>query len=317
MKALWLENQKLSVRDDLSIPQPPQGEALVRVLLAGVCGTDLEMAEGYYPYSGVPGHEFVGEVVTTADESLIGRRVVGEINAVCGRCESCRAGRPTHCTNRTVLGIKGRNGAFAEYLTLPQANLRLVPDSVSTEAAVFVEPLAAALQIQQQVWIRPEDRVLLVGAGRLGQLIAQSLVPTGCGLTVVARYPRQRRLLWEKGISVIPDESVPAAYYDVVIDATGSPSGFGLAVRAVRPRGTLVLKSTYRGEVSADLSSLVVNEITVIGSRCGSFDQALRLLEWGSVDPSALIDAEYPLAQAAEAYERSGQPGALKVLIRP
>jgi 2-desacetyl-2-hydroxyethyl bacteriochlorophyllide A dehydrogenase len=317
MQALWLEDRKLSLRTGLPIPEPQAGEALIRVRLAGLCGTDLELARGYYPFAGIPGHEFVGEVAEAADRSWIGRRVVGEINIVCGQCDSCRAGRPTHCENRSVLGIRGRHGAFAEYLALPVANLHPVPDSVPDEAAVFAEPLAAALQIQTQVAVRPGDRVLVVGAGRMGQLIAWTLALTGCDLQVAAKYSKQQRLLAERGIRVAAEDILPRRHFDLVVEATGSPFGFELARRAVRPRGTLVLKSTYRGDLAVDLSSLVVDEITLIGSRCGPFATALRLLEQRIVDPTGLIEAEYPLARGLEAFERAGQSGVLKVLVRP
>jgi 2-desacetyl-2-hydroxyethyl bacteriochlorophyllide A dehydrogenase len=317
MQALWLEDQQLSLRTGLPIPEPQAGEALIRVRLAGLCGTDLELARGYYPFAGIPGHEFVGEVAEAADCSWIGRRVVGEINIVCGQCDSCRAGRPTHCENRSVLGIRGRHGAFAEYLALPVANLHPVPDSVPDEAAVFAEPLAAALQIQTQVAVRPGDRVLVVGAGRMGQLIAWTLALTGCDLQVAAKYSKQQRLLAERGIRVAAEDTLPRRHFDLVVEATGSPFGFELARRAVRPRGTLVLKSTYRGDLAVDLSSLVVDEITLIGSRCGPFATALRLLEQRMVDPTGLIEAEYPLARGLEAFERAGQSGVLKVLVRP
>jgi 2-desacetyl-2-hydroxyethyl bacteriochlorophyllide A dehydrogenase len=317
MRALWLENQTLSIRGDVPMPKPGKSEALVRVRLAGVCGTDLELVRGYLPFAGISGHEFVGEVVEARNPALSGRRVVGDINVVCGSCEACRAGRPTHCENREVLGIRGRNGAFAEYLALPEANLHPVPDNVPDEAAVFAEPLAAALEMREQVAVRPSERVLVVGAGRLGQLIAQTLALTGCELEVVARHPHQQRLLADRGIGILPEAAVPARSFDLVVEATGSPSGFALARRAVRPRGTLVLKSTYRGDIAVDLASLVVDEISVVGSRCGPLAAALRLLERRAVDPSVLIDAEYPLDRATEAFEQAGQPGALKVLVRP
>ena len=316
MHSLWLENQTLSLRD---IPRPSKpGEALIRVRLSGICGTDLELVRGYYPFTGVPGHEFVGEVSRTASpthEHWVGKRVVGEINAVCGECEQCRNDRPTHCENRTVLGIVNRDGVHAEYTSLPLANLHLVPDSVSDEAAVFTEPLAAALEIQEQVRIQPQDRVLLIGAGRLGQLIAQTLALTGCDLHVVARHSLQKKLLAGRGIKLITENEVQPRRWDVVVEATGSPSGFGLARQALRPRGTLVLKSTYRGEMTVNWSPFVVDEITIIGSRCGPFAPALGLLERGEVDPTILIAGRYPLGRALEAYEDAKKPGMLKVLL--
>jgi len=317
MQAVWLENRRIAVRDDLPVPEPSAGEALVRVRLAGICGTDLELVRGYYPYTGIPGHEFVGEVANSPDSTLIGRRVVGEINISCGDCGSCRRNLPTHCERRAVLGIRDRHGAFAEYLALPLRNLHRVPDTVPDEAAVFAEPLAAALEIQRQIRIDAGDRVLLIGAGRLGQLIAQTLALAGCELCVSARHPRQKALLSSRGIRLIAEDEIAARHYDIVVEATGSPSGFDMARRAVRPRGTLVLKSTYRDSVGVNLSSLVVDEISLLGSRCGPFDSALRLLEQKTVDPTPLIDAEYPLARAAEAFEMARRPGVLKVLIRP
>jgi threonine dehydrogenase-like Zn-dependent dehydrogenase len=315
MKTLWLENQTLSLRE-APRPQKP-GEALIRIRLTGICGTDLELVRGYYPFTGIPGHEFVGEVVEAPDSSWVGKRVVGEINATCGTCEQCKNGRPTHCEKRTVLGIAGRDGVHAEYTTLPLENLHIVPDSVPDEAAVFVEPLAAALEIQQQIHIRPTDRVLLIGAGRLGQLIAQTLALTGCDLRVTARHPLQKELLARRGIRLIAEEEVTPRRWDVVVEATGSPSGFDLARQALRPRGTLVLKSTYRGEMRVNWSPLVVDEVTIVGSRCGPFEPALRLLEKREVDPTLLIAERFPLSAALEAYESARQPGRLKVLLEP
>lgn len=317
MRGIWLENQRLAFRADLPPPAPAAGEALVKVRLAGVCGTDLELQRGYYPYSGIPGHEFVGEVLAAEDPSLIGQRVVGEINAACGQCAACLRRHPTHCEQRSVLGIRDRHGAFAEALSLPLKNLHPVPDGVPDEAAVFVEPLAAALQIQELVTVRPASRVLLVGAGRLGQLIAQALALTGCAMQVVARHPRQRQLLAARHIPLLAEDAVPARHFDLVVEATGSPQGFELARHAVRPRGTLALKSTYHGRLNVDLSALVVDEISVVGSRCGPFGAALRLLEQKAVDPAGLIEAEYPLEEGLAAFAQAAQPGALKVLLRP
>lgn len=315
MNALWLEDNKISLRD-ISAPRK-SNEALIKIRKAGICSTDLELVKGYYPYTGVIGHEFVGDVIEAADSSWIGRRVVGEINVTCGQCEQCVNGRSTHCENRTVLGIVNRDGTFAEYTQLPVANLHRVPDSVPDEMAVFTEPLAAALEIQDQIQIKPTDRVLLVGAGRLGQLIAQTLALTGCNLRVVARHEYQQSLLKQRGIRTISEEDIQPWRWDVVVEATGSPSGFSLARRAIRPRGTMVLKSTYKGNMSVNFSSIVVDEIQLIGSRCGPFEPALRLMESKQVDPTVLIMDEFKLSDALKAFERAAQSGVLKVLVEP
>ncbi len=316
MRGLWLENQHLTYREDLPTPTPQAGEALIRIRLAGICATDLEMVKGYYPFTGIPGHEFVGEVVEAPDApEWEGRRVAGEINITCGHCAQCRAGRPTHCENRTVLGIWQRNGVFAEYTTLPIANLHAVPDHVPDEMAVFTEPLAAALEIQQQTHIHPEDKILVVGAGRLGQLIAWSLALTGAEVFAVARREKQRALLVSRGITCVEADDVPRWSMDVVVEATGSPEGLALAKHAVHPRGRIVLKSTYAGEATLNLSPWVVDEVTLLGSRCGPFAPALRHMAAGRIDPRDLIEARYPLHQGVEAFRHASQHGVFKVLI--
>jgi threonine dehydrogenase-like Zn-dependent dehydrogenase len=315
MKALWLENHQVDLRD---VAQPTKpGEALVRIRLAGICSTDLELVKGYYPYTGILGHEFVGEIVSCEDQTRVGQRVVGEINATCGRCEACQNGRSSHCENRSVLGIVDRDGVFAEYTTLPLENLHQVPSSVPDEMAVFTEPLAAALEIQEQIQIHPTDRVLLIGAGRLGQLIAQTLALTGSDLGVVARHADQKSLLRSQGIGLISEQDVEAGRWDIVVDASGSPDGFTLARRAVRPRGRLVMKSTYKGDMQVNFSSIVVDEITIIGSRCGPFAPALRLMDQNAVDPDVLITAEYKLEDGLAALEEAARPGVLKVTVEP
>jgi threonine dehydrogenase-like Zn-dependent dehydrogenase len=331
MNALWLEDNRISLRD---VPRPQKAdEALIQIRKAGICSTDLELVKGYYPYTGVPGHEFVGEVIAfppastlshsalremgEGQEVRVGDRVVGEINAVCNQCEQCLNGRPTHCENRTVLGIVNRDGVFAEYTTLPLPNLHRVPASIPDEMAVFTEPLAAALEIQQQVQVKPTDRVLLIGAGRLGQLIAQTLALTGCDLRVVARHSHQQDLLKARGIRIISEEEIKPWRWDIVVEATGSPDSFYLARQAIRPRGTLVLKSTYKGEMSVNFSSIVVDEINIIGSRCGPFESALRLMESRQVDPTVLIDSEFLLGDGIKAFEHAAETGVLKVLIQP
>jgi threonine dehydrogenase-like Zn-dependent dehydrogenase len=314
MKAVWLEGGRLRLRHDVPVPEPPPGEVLVRVVAAGICNTDVELARGYYPYAGVLGHEFVGTVERGA-AGLTGRRVVGEINAACGDCAACRAGRRTHCERRTVLGIVNRHGAFADYLVLPAENLHLVPDPVATDAAVFAEPLAAALEIQEQVRITPEDRVLVVGDGKLGQLVAQSLALTGCRLGVVGRHGPKLALLAGRGIASIAAEAVAPGSFDIAVECTGNHLGFGLAQRALRPRGTLVMKSTYAGALTVDASAVVVNELTLVGSRCGPFDKALALLAAGRVDVAPLVQARYPLERAQDAFDHAQRPGMLKVLF--
>jgi threonine dehydrogenase-like Zn-dependent dehydrogenase len=314
MKGLWLANQQLQLRHDLPIPEPIAGEALVRVLQAGVCNTDLELLRGYYPYAGVLGHEFVG-VVEQGPEHLIDQRVVGEINATCGQCRFCLSNESTHCENRTVLGIVNRDGAFADYLCLPEKNLYPVPESVSTDAATFTEPLAAALEIQQQVQLHGGDRVLVIGDGKLGQLVAQTIALTGCDLLTVGRHPDKLANLEARGIQTGFADAVQDRTFDVSVECTGNPEGFAIALRALRPRGTLVLKSTYAGNLSINASALVVDEITLVGSRCGPFPEALKLLAEHKVDVSPLIQARYPLADGLKAFAHAQQKGVLKVLL--
>ncbi len=316
MQALVYDGEALRVREDYPRPVPPPGEALVRVRLAGICNTDLEIVRGYMGFRGVLGHEFVGTVEEAEDRSLIGQRVVGEINAACGECPTCRAGRPTHCPYRTTLGIWGRDGAFAEYLTLPVRNLHAVPDTVSDEEAVFTEPLAAALEILEQVHLRPTDRVVVLGDGKLGLLVAQALALMGCDLLTVGRHREKLAILARRGIPTARESEAEGLTADVVVECTGRPEGFAAARRILRPRGTLVLKSTYHGRVEADLTGLVVDEITLVGSRCGPFPPALRLLQRGLVDVRALVSATYPLVQGVEAFARAAEPGVLKVLLR-
>jgi threonine dehydrogenase-like Zn-dependent dehydrogenase len=314
MQGLWLEDKQLQLRHDLPIPQPTTDEALVKVLRAGVCNTDLELLRGYYPYTGILGHEFVG-VVEQGPAHLLNQRVVGEINAVCGQCRFCKSGNATHCENRSVLGIVNRNGAFADYLTLPIQNLHTVPENVPTDAATFTEPLAAALEIQQQIAIHPSDRVLVVGDGKLGQLVAQTLALTGCDLLAIGRHTEKLANLAARGIQTGLSDAVRDRTFDIAVECTGNPDGFAIARRALRPRGTLVLKSTYAGALSLDVSSIVVDEITLMGSRCGPFPEALQLLAQAHVDVMPLIQARYPLGDGLTAFEKAQQRGVLKVLV--
>ena len=315
MKALVYDGE-LRLVGDYPRPEPPPGEALVRVTLAGICNTDLEVVRGYMGFHGVLGHEFVG-VVETCDNApeLVGQRVVGDINAACGNCPTCRAGRPTHCPQRTTLGIDRRDGAFAEFLTLPTVNLFPVPDQLSDREAVFAEPLAAACEILEQVHLHPTDRVAVLGDGKLGLLVAQVLSLTGCDLLVVGRHPQKLAILRQRGIPTALANEARNIQADVVIDCTGHPDGFLSARTMVRPRGTLVLKSTFHGVNQVDLTSLVVDEVQLVGSRCGPFAPALRLLARRLIDVESLIDAVYPLDKALAAFERASTKGTLKILL--
>jgi threonine dehydrogenase-like Zn-dependent dehydrogenase len=317
MRALVIDKE-LHLEKNYPTPTPPAGEALVRVLQAGVCNTDLELFKGYMNFTGVPGHEFVGIVEQAVGrEDLIGQRVAGGINAACGVCETCRANRPTHCPNRTTLGIDRRDGAFADYLRLPFENLHSLPDSVSDDQAVFVEPLAAACEILEQVRIRPTDRVAVIGDGKLGLLCAQVVALTGCDLITVGRHAEKLQILRRRGIVTTIDLNViqPAAL-DVVVEATGTPSGFALARQIVRPCGAIVLKSTYQGEaLPVNLTAIVVDEITLIGSRCGPFEPAIRLLANQQIDVESMIQARYTLDDGLAAFERAALRETLKVII--
>lgn len=318
MKGLWLENRELKFLSELPIPQLEKNEVLIKVRLAGICSTDLEMLKGYYPFTGIPGHEFVGEVVdANGYEEWMGKRVIGDINISCGNCERCLSLEPNHCLQRRTLGIFNYNGVFAEYCKLPAKNLTAVPDEVSDVLAVFTEPTAAALRILDQVHIQPSDRVIVVGAGRLGLLIAQVLKNTGCDLSVVARRPESADLLATMGIKAFSSNGKSTQKADIVVDATGSPDGFELSRSLVRARGTLVLKSTFAENVSVNLSKLVVDETSLIGSRCGNYGAGLRVLANGLVQIGEMVDSIYRLEDSLEAFEQAGQPGILKVLIRP
>jgi threonine dehydrogenase-like Zn-dependent dehydrogenase len=301
----------------VEIAEPePAGEALVRVRLSGICNTDLELARGYAGFRGTIGHEFVGVLEDPGGGSIArGRRVVGEINAGCGTCARCASGDPRHCPTRTVLGIVGRDGAHAELLRLPARNLIEVPDGVRDEHAVFVEPLAAALGVLERRRIEPGERVAIIGDGKLGLLCAMALAPLGPLL--VGKHPE--KLARARGVegALIEDARARGRVFDVVIEASGGASGFGLALDLLRPQGTLVLKSTFHGATPIDAARIVVEEITVVGSRCGRFAPALAALAGGALDPSGLVSEVLPLARAEEAMRRAAAPGVLKVLLAP
>ena len=310
MRALRVKQGALSVSE---IEQPAaNAEALVRVTLSGICNTDLEIARGYAGFEGTIGHEFVG----VTEE---GTRVVGEINAGCGKCDLCHAGDPRHCPNRTVLGIVGRDGAHAELLRLPLVNLLPVPDEISDEQAVFTEPLAAACGILERVSVNEDTRVAVIGDGKLGLLCAQVLATTGATVTLFGKHESKLTIAKRRGLETMPvDNAVKQkATFDVAVEASGSATGFGLAVELLRPRGVLVLKSTFHGRTEIDATPLVVNEISVVGSRCGRFAPALDLLKSGAIDVESLISDEFPLSAGVQAMEHAAKPGVLKVLLRP
>jgi threonine dehydrogenase-like Zn-dependent dehydrogenase len=318
MKALRFENGRLRMTE--LEPPRPANEALVRVTMAGICNTDLEIARGYAGFSGTLGHEFVGVVEDSPDKSQVGRRVVGEINVGCGSCGFCLGGDPRQCLNRTALGIHHRDGAFAEFLSLPPQNLRIVPDRLRDRQAVFTEPLAAACEILDQVEIRAAHRVAVIGDGKLGQLVARVLATTGCELILIGKHSDKLELAAGAGIKTVAlgDLKIDsAARYDFVAEASGAASGMQLALQLVKPRGTILLKSTFPGAVPLDVWRIVVDEISVVGSRCGRFDQALRLLEEGKVEVEDLIAAEFTLSDGVAAMAEAARPGTLKVLLKP
>lgn len=312
MHALLFDGQ---LRFDSTYPSPDQahGEARIHPHIIGICNTDIEITRGYMGFQGVLGHEFVGTVVSCDDPAWVGKRVVGEINAACFRCPTCLRGDVPHCPNRTTLGIDRRDGAMAELCSLPIQCLHEVPPGVSDRAAVFVEPLAAALEILQQSHLLPTERVAVVGDGKLGTLIAQVLRLPGCEVTVVGRHPERWGLFRELGVAATRAEGLPDKSFDVVVDVTGQPAGLATARRLVRPRGRLILKSTFHGSADLNLSALVVDEVQLVGSRCGPFAPALRLLERGLVVTEPLIAATYPLSAGLAAFEAAR--GQLKVLL--
>lgn len=316
MRALFLDGDgTLAVRDR---PRPSApGECLIRVLAAGICGTDMELLRGYAGFVGVPGHEFVGvvEEAPAADAAWVGRRVAGEITVGCGACAGCRAAGRGHCDVRTVLGIRGRDGAFAEFLTLPAVNLHAIPDALDDVAAVFVEPAAAACRVAEQVSIRPGTRTAVVGAGRLGLLVAQVLRLHGAEVTAVVRSRRSQALAAAVGLDSAELSDLPARGFDLVVDATGAAAGFAAAASLVRPRGTLVLKSTFHGETPIAFTPLVVDEITVVGSRCGPFAEAIDLLARGAIDVRPLVTGLYPLEQFEDAFDAARRGG--KAVFQP
>jgi len=316
MKALRLTYGELELAD-ISRPKA-DGEALVRVIKSGICNTDLEIARGYAGFNGTLGHEFVGVVEDASNRSLVGKRVVGEINAGCGVCRSCRAGDPRHCPNRTVLGIHERDGAHAEYLKLPEVNLLEVPDRISDNAAVFVEPLAAAYGITEQVAITPDANVAVIGDGKLGILCARSLSPLSDGLTLIGKHSQKLEKAVKYGNVtgvLLNDAATVGRSFDIVIEASGSESGFKTALDLLKPRGVIVLKSTFHGFPRWEAARVVIDEITIVGSRCGRFAPALELLSNAEIEVEDLISEEFSLSDGVAAMKRAAEDGVLKVLL--
>ncbi len=313
MQALHFDGKSARVTDHPE-PEPGPGMARLRVHLAGVCSTDLELVKGYMGFQGVLGHEFVGSVVDGPD-SWRGRRVVGEINFACGHCETCARGLGRHCPTRSVMGIAQADGALAEYVNVPVANLHAVPDTVSDDHAVFAEPLAAAFEIPEQVEVEPGMRCLVLGDGKLGLLAAQVLALHGARVETVGHHPDKLALLARRDIETHLERDFTAAHWDLVVEATGTARGFGLALACTRPRGTLVLKSTVAEHPSVDLAPLVIHEIQVVGSRCGPFAPALAALAGETIDVAPLIHDRVPLSRADLALAKASQPGVLKVLV--
>jgi threonine dehydrogenase-like Zn-dependent dehydrogenase len=314
MLAVCLENGAVSVRKQAR-PRRPEGFALIRLLFGGICNTDLELQRGYYGFHGTPGHEFIGEVVDADDRRWIGERVVGEINLACGKCEWCARGLGRHCPTRTVLGIVKQPGAFREFLTLPERNLHRVPREIPSEEAVFLEPLAAACEILDQVRIAKGAPVAVLGDGKLGLLASQVLQAHGAEVHQYGRHKDKLRIAERAGVSTEIAKKLPVAKYEFVVEATGSSEGLRQAVQMTQPRGTVVMKSTVHGMVSIDSAPVIVNEITLVGSRCGRFEPALRLLKSRKVRVDAMISEVLALKDATRAFRAAAKPGVLKVLL--
>lgn len=314
MKALHFDGDLRLVRD-AAVPCR-EGEALIEVICAGICNTDIEILKGYAGFRGTPGHEFVGRVVESTDASLIGRRVAGEINVGCGVCALCRKRDARHCAARTVLGIHNRDGAFAEFLSLPARNLVDIPDSIDDLSAVFIEPLAAACHILDDVHIDSSSKVAVIGDGKLAQLIVIAIARTACHLTVIGKHEEKLELARKSGARAVLADRTPEEEFDFVIEASGSRSGLPLALRLVRPQGAIVLKSTHHQQTEMDLSQVVVNEVTITGSRCGRFLPAIELLSSGAIDLRPLISDSFSLEDGLAAFDKAAEPSSMKIILQ-
>ena len=316
MLSVHLENGRVEVRRQ-PLPRVPKGFARIRLLCAGICSTDLELQRGYYGFSGTPGHEFVGEVTETEDAKWIGKRVAGEINLACGVCAWCKRGLGRHCPTRKVLGIVNHPGSFQEFLTLPVSNLHVVPKSIPNEDAVFIEPVAAACEILDQVKVPAGKKVAVLGDGKLGLLVAQVLAGHGASVHLYGRHKEKMRIAERSGVTTEVVKKPPVRAWPMVVDATGSSAGLQTAIGMCEPRGTVIMKSTVHGLVAIDTAPAIVNEVTLVGSRCGRFEPALKMLASGKVRVCDMVAAEFRLDRAAEAFAAAGTKGTLKVLLRP
>jgi len=309
-------NSKLEFLTNYPEPEIKKGEALVKVSRAGICNTDLEITRGYMGFRGIPGHEFVGVVEKCDSKKIVGKRVVGEINIGCNTCSYCRNQLQNHCPNRAVLGIMNKDGAFADYVTLPVSNLHIVPDSVSDDEAIFTEPLAAAFEIMEQIDIRPRDRVCVLGDGKLGLLVAQALSTTDCILVIVGHHRENLSIMEEFGIKTRLSSLFEESGFDIVVDCTGSRSGMETAMKIARPRGKIVLKTTVAKKSSFDLNQIVINELSVIGSRCGPFKPAIDAIKSRSVDLYPLISDIFSIDDGIRAFQTASRKGVLKVILK-
>jgi threonine dehydrogenase-like Zn-dependent dehydrogenase len=316
MQALYWDGRELTSNSSYPSPKVDAQTALIKVHLAGICATDLQIFKGYMSFRGVPGHEFVG-TVCDGPENLLGKRVVVEINFGCGQCENCARSLSRHCPNRKVMGILGADGAFAEYVSVPVENAHVVPVNIADEEAVFTEPLAAAFEIIEQVPINPGDEILVLGDGKLGSLCAQALKLTGANVTVLGKHPEKLNRIKRWALRTMLLNDWKPKLFDIVVEATGAASGLELAMRAVRPRGTLVLKSTIAGNHQLSLAPLVINEINVVGSRCGPFPEALKALAERTVSVTPLVEKVYSLNEGLDAVGHAARAGAGKILLRP
>lgn len=317
MRAIFFNGKEPTLREDYPKPSLRQGETIIRVSLAGICGTDLEILQGYESFHGVLGHEFVGIIEESIQENMIGKRVVGEINCACHNCDFCATGLTRHCRNRTVLGISGRDGAFAQHLSLPNENLHVITSGLSEESAVFVEPTAAAFEILEQIHLEPNYEVAVLGDGRLGAIVSQVMRNVGSAVTCIGKHQRKISLISSLGINALRLEEINGSQrFDVVVDCTGSADGLHTAAKLVKPRGTIVMKTTTQKKSSVDLSRIVVDEVRIIGSRCGPFNPTIHALESGAVRTRELIDWVFPLSRALEAFKKASENEVLKVLLR-